>query len=1011
MHLDNNYPPVAKIDSIFGSKRRTGAYRGDIGISFNISDAESDSVKLYFKFRHYSPDSTWRTASVSWVRNAITPGVYSTIWHTMDDLPESSGRYVFGVFPEDNDVGRYDSVVLNVDNIGVPAVSALSIYDSSKIEFSGDITFNYRVIDEEGDTIRLRFDYSIDNGQTWRGATVVGDTILSDSSRYVGYITWRSEFDLWGVDIDSVLFRAIPYDRNPGLPYISSPFHLDNNEEPSVVLNSLVGEQSDSVKILFNVKDRERDSVALVYEYSVDGRSWHKAKVIGYDVVDSSRYSNFAIWLSRVDLPDFDLRVYFRITPFDKDKGGSDSIYFSLDNYQGQVVLISLVDSLAELSDSVKLRYTVIDTTGDTLRIFARYSVDGVNWRFMTLSDSIGVIDTSKYSGEIVWLSKVDLPFYDGLVRLSFDVSDGWGFGKKDTISFHLDNNEPPRVTYIETPEIEVVGSYSIKFIALDRERDSLRFIYEFMIEGTSSWQPATIESVSKNGDTIIANWRTDIDLYNQDVYVYFRVTPLDIDTGRAMTTGRFKVDNQTGPVIISVLPSDVAFYNDTIKLKFDRKVRYNSLLSALNINASRTGVHHFSVMPSVDDSVFNVIPLVNFASAETVFISISGDFNYGVKDLLGNPLDGNKNGDPEGSPSDDVKISFVTSLLGDFNLDKKVNLSDLNEFRKIWNFQHKHREIGPALGQPPQMIPQPDGKIDFEDLMVFVMNWNWTAKTGGFKLAGKLSEYLQNNNKELVALSVENQNSDEISNHFDERMIEFVRLKDKNLYVRVGDNDKDVVTYKVSLNFPDSITAVEVVLKYNPDILKVLEVRDLKAFNVINDGKNVFLCYVDSSNGLIIINVANFGRLDLVEKIDITTLTFSTHIKDEVGALLACEVITSRGETYDLSKVVKINTKPETPSSFELLQNFPNPFNPITVIRFHVQQRSKVKIKIYDIIGREVLTPIDGDFEAGYYEFVWDSRDKNGNEVASGVYTYVMEAFEEGRLLFRQVRKMVMIK
>jgi hypothetical protein len=241
--------------------------------------------------------------------------------------------------------------------------------------------------------------------------------------------------------------------------------------------------------------------------------------------------------------------------------------------------------------------------------------------------------------------------------------------------------------------------------------------------------------------------------------------------------------------------------------------------------------------------------------------------------------------------------------------------------------------------------------------------------------------------------------------------MVKLVKLRNKNEYIRVGEVESDLVTYKVALSFPDSVTAVEVVLRYNPGILKVLEVKDLKAFDLVNGGRNVFLSYIDSVNGLIVIDVANFGKIDKVGEIEIASLTFSTQTKDETDVLLACEVITGRGEVYDITRVVKVSTKPEIPTRFELLQNFPNPFNPLTVIRFHVPQRSRVKIKIYDIIGREVSVPIDGEFDAGYYEFVWDSKDGSGKEVASGVYFYVMEAFGGNELLFRQIKKMVIIK
>ena len=61
--------------------------------------------------------------------------------------------------------------------------------------------------------------------------------------------------------------------------------------------------------------------------------------------------------------------------------------------------------------------------------------------------------------------------------------------------------------------------------------------------------------------------------------------------------------------------------------------------------------------------------------------------------------------------------MTFVSTIPGDFNLDKKVNIEDLALFRDVWVNKHASREIGPATGKPPQMIVQPDGKVDFEDL------------------------------------------------------------------------------------------------------------------------------------------------------------------------------------------------------------------------------------------------------------------------------------------------------
>jgi len=77
-------------------------------------------------------------------------------------------------------------------------------------------------------------------------------------------------------------------------------------------------------------------------------------------------------------------------------------------------------------------------------------------------------------------------------------------------------------------------------------------------------------------------------------------------------------------------------------------------------------------------------------------------------------------------------------------------------------------------------------------------------------------------------------------------------------------------------------------------------------------------------------------------------------------------------------------------PKDFILEQNFPNPFNPETAIRFGLPQQSVVTIKIYDLAGHEVATLLDRvEFPAGRHQRVWDGRDAQGRIVVSGIYFY----------------------
>ncbi|RMI17416.1 MAG: T9SS C-terminal target domain-containing protein [Calditrichaeota bacterium] len=97
-------------------------------------------------------------------------------------------------------------------------------------------------------------------------------------------------------------------------------------------------------------------------------------------------------------------------------------------------------------------------------------------------------------------------------------------------------------------------------------------------------------------------------------------------------------------------------------------------------------------------------------------------------------------------------------------------------------------------------------------------------------------------------------------------------------------------------------------------------------------------------------------------------------------------------------------------PTAFELAQNHPNPFNPTTEIRYALPTASRVTLKIYNLLGQEIRTLVEGHKPAGRYAVTWDGRDNAGAPVASGIYIYRMEATGGGKH-YRQSRKLVVLK
>ena len=90
-----------------------------------------------------------------------------------------------------------------------------------------------------------------------------------------------------------------------------------------------------------------------------------------------------------------------------------------------------------------------------------------------------------------------------------------------------------------------------------------------------------------------------------------------------------------------------------------------------------------------------------------------------------------------------------------------------------------------------------------------------------------------------------------------------------------------------------------------------------------------------------------------------------------------------------------------KTPTSFVLEQNYPNPFNPSTVISWQLPVSSHVSLKVYDILGKEVMTLVNEHREAGYCETRFE-----GSSLASGMYIYRLSAGN-----FISTKKMLMIK
>jgi hypothetical protein len=93
-------------------------------------------------------------------------------------------------------------------------------------------------------------------------------------------------------------------------------------------------------------------------------------------------------------------------------------------------------------------------------------------------------------------------------------------------------------------------------------------------------------------------------------------------------------------------------------------------------------------------------------------------------------------------------------------------------------------------------------------------------------------------------------------------------------------------------------------------------------------------------------------------------------------------------------------------PTGFQLMPAYPNPFNPVTTIRYQLPTTSDVKMTVYDILGKEVNVLLHEQKNSGTYALQWNGTNRFGQPVASGTYFIIMEA-----LNFNHFQKVLLIK
>ena len=303
-------------------------------------------------------------------------------------------------------------------------------------------------------------------------------------------------------------------------------------------------------------------------------------------------------------------------------------------------------------------------------------------------------------------------------------------------------------------------------------------------------------------------------------------------------------------------------------------------------------------------------------------------------------------------------------ALFGLFGVDNRIGFDDFFIFADSFGLTAEDAGFDPAFDLAP------NATIDFDDFFVFADNFGRSTAAAGKRvpmLAGLNADarmYLD----ARTAMPI-------VGEDFvlDVRVADFAAIKGYGLQVQYEADKLEFVEVLTDQPLGGSELATPQVLADQAGVLTVAAYGD-----VVSEGEMplslVFRAITEIEN-------------TVVEIIDNQTYD------SEFGF-----------NRLALPAPVQLQTRPE---AFALANNYPNPFNPATTIKYALPQAADVQLTVYNVVGQPVRTLVADHQSAGRYVVEWDATNNNGHSLASGMYFYRLQAGEE----FLEIKKMLLLK
>jgi hypothetical protein len=306
--------------------------------------------------------------------------------------------------------------------------------------------------------------------------------------------------------------------------------------------------------------------------------------------------------------------------------------------------------------------------------------------------------------------------------------------------------------------------------------------------------------------------------------------------------------------------------------------------------------------------------------------------------------------------------------VFGLYGADNQVGFDDFFIFADNFGLTAADEMFEPAFDLAPGAGTP---KVDFDDFFVFADNFG-----RGIEASGKVVPMLSGLNA-------------------DARLY----LETAADLPRVGEEvviDVDLADYVELQGYGLSVS-------YDADKLEF--VRAIGGESLLGEGELAAPRVITQVDGLI--SIAAYGETATEGELGMS-LVFRTTSEIENSFVEVTDSQVRDGNfavnTVALPAPVQIQTRPE---AFALANNYPNPFNPATTIKYALPEASTVRLEVFNVVGQVVRTLVADHQNAGRYVVQWDAANDNGHSLSSGIYFYRLQAGSE----FLEVKKMLLLK